>query len=54
MKDGKVFFKFEERLPSADPSPQEDFDNFRKIVEYWARLQGKLEDTKRSETEYWC
>ena len=53
MKDGKVFFKFEERLPSADPSPQEDFNNFRKIVEYWARLQGKLEDNKRSETEYY-
>ena len=29
MKDGEVCFKFEERLPSAGPRPQEDLDNFR-------------------------
>lgn len=30
IKDGEVCFKFEERLPSAGPRPQEDLDNFRK------------------------
>ena len=43
MKDGEVCFKFEERLPSAGPRPQEDLDNFRKMVEYWASLRDKLE-----------
>jgi len=50
---GEVCFKFEERLPSAGPRPQEDLDNFRKMVEYWARLRDKLEDDKISETEYY-
>lgn len=53
MKDGEVCFKFEERLPSAGPRPQEDLDNFRKMVEYWARLRDKLEDGEISETEYY-
>ena len=44
MKDGEICFKFEERLPSAGPRPQEDLNNFRKMVEYWARLRDKLED----------
>lgn len=30
MKDGEICFKSEERLPSADPRPQKDLDNFRK------------------------
>lgn len=41
------------RLSGAGPRPQEDFDNFRKIVEYWARLRDKLEDDEISETEYY-
>ena len=53
IKDGEVCFKFEERLPSAGPRPQEDLDNFRKMVEYWARLRDKLEDGEISETEYY-
>ena len=53
MKDGEVCFKFEERLPSAGPRPQEDLDSFRKMVEYWARLRDKLEDEEISETEYY-
>ena len=53
IKDGEVCFKFEERLPSAGPRPQEDLDNFRKMVEYWARLRDKLEDDEISETEYY-
>jgi transcriptional regulator with XRE-family HTH domain len=53
IKDGEVCFKFEERLPSADPRPQEDLDNFKKMVEYWARLRDKLEDDKITETEYY-
>ena len=53
MKDGEVCFKFEERLPSAGPRPQEDLDNFRKMVEYWARLRDNLEDDEISETEYY-
>ena len=32
MKDGEICFKFEKRLPSAGPRPQEDLDNFRKMV----------------------
>ena len=43
MKDGELIFKFEERLPSSGPRPQEDLDTFRKMVEYWARLRDKLE-----------
>ena len=38
IKDGEVVLKFEERLPSAGPRPQEDLDSFKKMVEYWARL----------------
>ena len=53
IKDGEVCFKFEERLPSAGPRPQEDLDNFKKMVEYWARLRGKLEDGEITETEYY-
>ena len=53
MKDGEVYFKFEDRLPSAGPRPQEYLDNFRKIVEYWARLRDKLENDEISETEYY-
>ena len=53
MKDGEICFKFEELLPSAGPRPQEDLNNFRKMVEYWARLRDKLEDEEISETEYY-
>ena len=53
IKDGEVCFKFEERLPSAGPRPQEDLDNFKKMVEYWARLRDKLEDGEIPETEYY-
>ena len=53
MKDGEICFKFEERLPSAGPRPQEDLNNFRKMVEYWACLRDKLEDGEISETEYY-
>lgn len=53
IKDGEVCFKFEERLPSASPRPQEDLDNFKKMVEYWARLRGKLEDGEITESEYY-
>lgn len=52
IKDGEVCFKFEERLPSAGPHPQEDLDNFKKMVEYWALLRDKLEDGEITETEY--
>ena len=54
IKDGEVCFKFEERLPSAySLRPQEDLDNFRKMVEHWAHLRDKLEDDEISETEYY-
>ena len=53
IKDGKVVLKFEERLPSAGPRPQEDLDNFKKMVEYWARLRDKLENGEITETEYY-
>ncbi len=53
IKDGEVCFKFEKRLPSAGPRPQEDLDNFKKMVEYWACLRGKLEDGEITETEYY-
>ena len=53
MKDGEICFKFEERLPSARPRPQEDLDNFKKMVEYWARLRDKLKDSEITETEYY-
>ena len=53
IKDGEVCFKFEERLPSAGPRPHKDLDNFKKMVEYWARLRGKLEDGEITETEYY-
>ena len=53
IKDGEVYFKFEKRLPSAGPRPQEDLDNFKKMVEYWARLRGKLENGEITETDYY-
>ena len=53
IKDGEVCFKFEERLPSAGSRPQEDLDNFKKMVEYWARLRDKLENGEITETEYY-
>ncbi len=53
MKDGELCFKFEERLPSSGPRSQEYLDNFKKMVEYWARLRDKLEDDEITETEYY-
>jgi len=53
MKDGELTFKFEERLSSTGPRPQEGLDNFRKMVEYWARLRDKLEDGEITESEYY-
>lgn len=53
IKDGEVCFKFEERLPSTGPRLQEDLDNFKKMVEYWALLRDKLEDGEITETEYY-
>ena len=53
MKDGEICFKFEERLPSAGPRPQEDLDNLKKMVEYWARLRDKLENGVITETDYY-
>lgn len=53
MKDGEVVFKFEERLSCTGPRPPEDLDNFRKMVEYWARLRDKLEDGEITESEYY-
>ena len=53
IKDGEVCFKFEERLPSAGPRPQEDLDNFKKMVEYWARLRDKLDDGEITEIDYY-
>ena len=53
MKDGEVVFKFEERLSCTGPRPQEDLDNFRKMVEYWARLRDRLEDGEITESEYY-
>ena len=53
MKDGELIFKFEERLSSTGPRPQEDLGNFRKMVEYWARLRDRLEDGEITESEYY-
>lgn len=53
IKDGEICFKFEERLPIAGPRPQEDLDNFKKMVEYWARLRDKLEYGEITKTEYY-
>ncbi len=53
MKDGEVVLKFEDRLPSAGPRPQEDLDAFQKMVEYWARLRDKLEDGEITESDYY-
>ena len=33
IKDGEICFKFKERLPSAGFRPQEDLDNFKKMVD---------------------
>lgn len=53
MKDGEVVLKFEERLSSTGPRPQEDLDAFKKMVEYWARLRDKLEDGEITESDYY-
>ena len=53
MKYGELTLKFEERLSSTGPRPQEYLDNFRKMVEYWARLRDRLEDGEITESEYY-
>lgn len=53
MKDGELILKFEERLPSAGVFSQDDIDNFRKMVEYWAKLRDRLEDGEITESEYY-
>ena len=53
MKDGELTFKFEERPSSTGPRPQEELDNFRKMVEYWARLRDRLENGEITESEYY-
>ena len=53
MKDGELIFKFEKRLSSTGPRPQEDLDNFQKMVEYWARLRDRMEDGEITESEYY-
>ncbi len=53
MKNGELTFKFEERLSSTGSRPQEDLDNFRKMVEYWARLRDRLEGGEITESEYY-
>ena len=53
MKYGELTLKFEERLSSTGSRPQEDLDNFRKMVEYWARLRDRLEDGEITESEYY-
>lgn len=53
IKNGEVCFKFEEKIPSADPRPQEYLYNFNKMVEYWTRIQSKPEDGEITETEYY-
>lgn len=53
MKGGELTFKFEERLSSTGFRLQEDLDNFRKMVEYWARLRDRLEDGEITESEYY-
>ena len=53
MKNGELTFKFEERLSSTGPRPQEDLYNFRKMVEYLARLRYRLEDGEIIESEYY-
>lgn len=53
IKDGEVVLKFEERLTSAGPHPQEDLDAFKKMVKYWARLRDKLEDGEITESDYY-
>lgn len=53
MKDGELTLKFEERLSSTGPRPQEDIDNFRKMIEYWAKLRDRLEDGEITESEYY-
>lgn len=52
MKDGEIYFKFEERLTSAGSRLQEDLDNFRKMVDYWTRLRDDLKDDEIIKTEY--
>lgn len=53
MKNGELTFKFEERLSSTGPRPQEDLDNLRKIIEYWARLRDRLENGEITESVYY-
>ena len=53
MKNGELTFNFEERLSSNGSRPQEDLDNFRKMVEYWARLRDRLEGGEITESEYY-
>lgn len=53
IKDGEIVLNFEDRLPSAEPRPQEDWNAFKKIVEYWARLRDNLENGEITESDYY-
>lgn len=53
IKDGEVYLRFGDKLPSAGNVPEENVEAFRKMVESWAKLRDKLEDGEITEGEYW-
>lgn len=53
VKDGMITLKFDDRLPHANPHPQEDIDNFKIAVEHWARLRDRVDTGEVSEKDYY-
>lgn len=53
VKDGILTLKFDDRLPHANPRPEEDINNFKIAVEHWARLRDRVDDREVSERDYY-
>lgn len=53
IKDGEVYLRFGDKLPSSGNVPEENVEAFHKMVESWAKLRDKLEDGEITENEYW-
>ena len=53
VKDGVITLQFDDRLPHANPRPEEDINNFKIAVEHWARLRDRLDAEEVSEQEYY-
>lgn len=53
VKNDMLTLRFDDRLPHANPQPQEDIDTFKIAVEHLARLRDKVDTGEASERDYY-